>query len=105
MHINDSSSAFRDMGQQRNQIEKYFTSLQRHIEGNIRPFSFGRHSRASSSEVGRRHVAAGFAATFSSDRPVSLLPQRYAVAGADLLGVLEKACRTGDDAAGQSGEN
>lgn len=85
---------------------KYGTliSLQRHTEGNIRPFSFGRHSSASSSEVGRRHVGAGFTATFPSDGPVSLLPQRYAIAGADLLGVLEKACGAGDDAAAQPGE-
>lgn len=90
-----------------NRGSKYGTliSLQRHIERKIRPFSFGRHSSASSSEVSRRHIGAGFAATFPGDRPVSLLPQRYAIAGADLLGVLEQPCGTGNDAADQSGED
>lgn len=99
-HINDCLSAFRNSGEQWKQI-------QRHTQGKkIRLFSFGHSSGASSrSEVCCWHINAGFAATFPSDRSVSLLPKRHPVAGADLFGVLQKASGAGDDPADQSGEN
>lgn len=71
----------------------------------IRPFSFGHYSSASSSEVSCWHINAGFAATFPSDRSLSLLPQRHPIAGTDLFGVLEKTSRTGDDPTDQSAAN
>lgn len=51
-----------------------------------------------------RRLHLGLAPTFPSDRPVSLLPQRHPITGTNLFGVLEKACRSGDDPTGQSAE-
>lgn len=42
-----------------------------------------------------------FLPALASDGPASLLPDGEAVAGADLLGVLEEACGASDDATGQ----
>lgn len=51
---------------------------------------------------GRRRVR--LASTCPGDWPVSLLPQRDAVTGANLFGILEKARRAGDDPTGQPAE-
>lgn len=45
-----------------------------------------------------------FIPALASDGPASLLPDGEAVAGADLLGVLEEACGASDDATGQPAE-
>lgn len=54
------------------------------------------------SEVGR--ALGWLLSSLASDRPASLLPHGDAVAGADLLGVLEKASRACNDATGQPAE-
>lgn len=51
------------------------------------------------SEVGRG--LGRFLPSLASNGPASFLPDGEAVAGADLLGVLEKASGAGDDATGQ----
>lgn len=53
------------------------------------------------SQVCCRRLCVGLASAFPGYRPVSLLPERDPVTGTNLFGVLEEACRSGDDPTGQ----
>lgn len=74
-------------------------SLRRFLSPLFKLSSVSRGLRGS--QVCRRCLQVVLAPTFPSYWPVPLLPQRDAVAGTNLFGILEKSRRSGDDPTGQ----